>query len=157
MDLPAAISEAVQPLFQALPQDMALTRLVPEKGASTQLIELVESIALSPAIASRAPLVAALWLYIDELDRSHVVSQGIDDTTGSFWHGIMHRREGDFSNSHYWFRKVGVHPAMAQMDAYDPHQLIDDVEAASGDEDHLVAAQRHEWQMLFAWCAQAQD
>src|SRR4051812_40242009 len=48
-------------------------------------------------------LLAGLWLYFDWLDESHRVSQSIDTPTGSFWHAIMHRREGDFSNSKYWY------------------------------------------------------
>ena len=38
---------------------------------------------------------AAIWLYHDFLDESHAVSQEIDTAEGSFWHGIMHRREPD--------------------------------------------------------------
>jgi len=53
--------------------------------------------------------ISAAWLLHDELDKSHTISQGIDTASGSFWHGIMHRREGDFSNSKYWFRHVGRH------------------------------------------------
>jgi hypothetical protein len=53
---------------------------------------------------------AGLWLLAGELDRSHSVSQSIGDRDGSFWHGIMHRREGDFSNAKYWFRQAMRHP-----------------------------------------------
>jgi hypothetical protein len=154
MDLPAQIADAVEPVFVSCPADQALARLVPDQGASPEVSALVETTIQAPVIAARPTLVSALWLYVDELDRSHVVSQGIDDTTGSFWHGIMHRREGDFSNSHYWFRKVGTHPAMAQISGYDPHQLIDDVEAAGADVEALVDLQRREWQTLFSWCSQ---
>src|SRR4029079_6033740 len=52
---------------------------------------------------------AGLWLVYDFLDESHRISQDIDTSTGSFWHGVMHRREGDFSNGKYWFRRVGSH------------------------------------------------
>ena len=52
---------------------------------------------------------AGLWLLAGELDWSHSISQGYDSAEGSFWHGIMHRREGDFGNSKYWFRRVGKH------------------------------------------------
>jgi hypothetical protein len=59
-----------------------------------------------------------LWLLAGELDRSHVVSQSLETDEGSYWHGIMHRREGDFWNSKYWFRKVGRHPVMEQLANY---------------------------------------
>ena len=107
-----------------------------------------------------APLMAGLWLYVDELDRSHVISQQIDDPTGWFWHGIMHRREGDFSNSHYWLRKTGNHPAMADIDDYDAHGFVDEVEAAHRRGEtpaDLVDRQRREWLALFQWCAGQPD
>src|SRR5207302_2029669 len=53
---------------------------------------------------------AGLWLYHDFLDESHQRSQSISSAEGSYWHGIMHRREPDFSNAAYWFRRVGEHP-----------------------------------------------
>lgn len=52
---------------------------------------------------------AALWLLHGGLGQSHEISQQIQSREGSFWHGIMHRREGDFSNAKYWFRQVGNH------------------------------------------------
>lgn len=61
---------------------------------------------------------AAIWLLAGELDRSHEVSQGLETAEGSYWHGIMHRREGDFWNAKYWFRKVGRHPVSEQLSQY---------------------------------------
>ncbi len=58
---------------------------------------------------------AALWLLAGELDRSHEVSQSIESAEGSYWHGIMHRREGDFWNAKYWFRRVGKHTVVEQL------------------------------------------
>lgn len=53
---------------------------------------------------------SGLWLHHDFLDESHDFSQEIHNASGSYWHGIMHRREQDYSNAKYWFRKVGDHP-----------------------------------------------
>jgi hypothetical protein len=65
--------------------------------------------------AMAAACLAGLWLHADGLDESHTISQTIESTTGSFWHGIMHRREGDFGNSKYWFRRVGRHPVFEPL------------------------------------------
>ena len=153
MELPADLTRAIAPLFETLPPDEALFRLVVTESASSSLVGTVETILRDDALRDQPALAAALWLYVDELDRSHTVSQGIDDSTGSFWHGIMHRREGDFSNSHYWFNKVGAHPVIDLIDGYDPHEFIDEVEARHGElPQDLVATQRREWQALLAWC-----
>jgi hypothetical protein len=58
---------------------------------------------------------AGLWLYHDFLDESHRLSQDGDGTSFSFWHGIMHRREPDYGNAKYWFRRVGDHPIYGRL------------------------------------------
>ena len=154
MELPHAIDELLQPLFEALPLDHAMEALVATEPQPLHLTRLVEDIVNGPGLSSHPALAAGLWLYVDALDRSHVLSQGIDDATGSFWHGIMHRREGDFGNSHYWFRRVGTHPAMKSIPDYDPHFFIDEVDRRRGQKaPDLVALQRREWDALFSWCA----
>ena len=118
---------------------------------------------------------AALWLRHDYLDASHTISQGIDTATGSYWHGAMHRREGDYWNSKYWFRRVGEHPVFAELETvvkhtfgdfqetglflpadgqrWDPFHFIDLVERTIGSgsdtEDLCKNVQRLEWLMLF--------
>jgi hypothetical protein len=52
---------------------------------------------------------SGLHLLNESLDKSHTLSQDIHNPTGSYWHGIMHRMEGDYSNSKYWFRHTGEH------------------------------------------------
>jgi hypothetical protein len=58
---------------------------------------------------------AAVWLWHDFLDESHTISQQIDRSEGSYWHALMHRREGDFSNSKYWLRRVGEHAVFVPL------------------------------------------
>src|SRR5882762_3580787 len=58
---------------------------------------------------------AGLWLHFDFLDQSHQISQEIESPEGSYWHGVMHRREGDFANASYWFRRAGNLPFLGAL------------------------------------------
>ncbi len=61
---------------------------------------------------------SGLWLLINDLERSHEISQTIKTAEGSYWHGIMHRMEGDFWNAKYWFAQIGNHPTNQQLSEY---------------------------------------
>ena len=144
------ILEACGPLFAKIPFEESMGRLV---GSYPKETELVEELLKRQELQDRPDLAAGLWLYVDDLDRSHRVSQSLEDTTGSYWHGIMHRREGDFSNSHYWMRRATEHPLLVDPEV-DPARLVDEVAAANGyDDPELVDRQREEWRKLFEWCA----
>ena len=120
---------------------------------------------------------AGLWLHHDQLDRSHAVSQTIHSATGSYWHGIMHRREGDYPNAKYWFRRTGEHPVFPDLarsaarlaagsgsdaerltegDRWDPYAFVDLCQACvSGRSDWEALCrriQRLEWDLLFDFC-----
>src|SRR5688572_26185235 len=58
---------------------------------------------------------AGLLVWNDDIDAAHVIVQDMGNATGSFWHAIIHRREGDASNSQYWWRRTGEHPAFASV------------------------------------------
>lgn len=126
--------------------------------------------------------VSGVWLLHDCLDESHTISQGIETPSGSFWHAIMHRREGDFSNAKYWLRRVGRHPVFDALGqraielaasrgaeraakqlvnggAWDPFAFVDLCQAAvrgqSDATDLCLDIQQAEWELLFDHCYSA--
>lgn len=58
----------------------------------------------------------ALWLY-GFLDEAHRLTQQDSSPEGAYWHALVHRSEGDFSNALYWFGRAGAHPVQARLRA----------------------------------------
>ncbi|MEE2948346.1 MAG: hypothetical protein VX392_08505 [Verrucomicrobiota bacterium] len=155
-----------------------LPALGSEQRASARPIaalgQAVDALGLSPSTANLARSAALLWH--DYLDESHTVSQDIGSADGSFLHGIMHRREPDYPNAKYWFRRTGDHPCYSslasQVEAYlgvtgdealakrlvpsaqwDPFEFVDAVESAMHTGQHVDAlqnVQRLEFESLAA-------
>ena len=102
---------AVKRLLGARPEEVEK-----ELGA----LPLEKLLAPSPvASAADAELIrAAIWLKHGFLDAAHRVMQKVPTPEGSWWHGIMHRREGDLANSRYWYDRVGKHPLLGELGGY---------------------------------------
>lgn len=155
-------------------------RAVRPKLAALRAADL--SVGKRPAdLGMAAACLAGLWLYFDFLDESHQLSQENETTTGSYWHAIMHRREGDFGNAKYWFRRVGDHPVMPSLlvaargvavdgdrpglrellsaSIWDPYRFVDLCAAATrgeaGLDEPCRLIQRLEWELLFDFCFDA--
>ena len=62
---------------------------------------------------------AGLFQWHDFLDESHELSQSIEgqgeNQLGDYWHAIMHRREPDYANAKYWFRRIGNQPTYRDL------------------------------------------
>ena len=81
---------------------------------------------------------------IDAIDEAHTFFQDAPGDLGAYWHGMMHRREGDFENARYWFRRAGALPCfpalhraagefsadMARQPGWDPYLLTGECERA---------------------------
>jgi hypothetical protein len=112
---------------------------------------------------------AALLVLGDDLSESHTLVQNISTPFAAAWHAVIHRREGDFWNSKYWWRRAsGIdwsdlpaqlgplfrqHSALAGLcnSSYSPAAFTDAVEQHHNSATlaaALVAAQRLEWQSL---------
>ncbi len=80
--------------------------------------------ALTPAIdALNAPALVTISLHVlnDDLESAHPLSQELEgNPIADYWHAIIHRREGDYSNSRYWFGRVGSLPLLAEVYGPDP-------------------------------------
>src|ERR1041384_5983899 len=85
-----------------------LGELVPRTKGDSKIKTELDALKLGSDDAS-AWLRGGLYLRFNFLDKSHTVSQGIHSVEGSYWHAIMHRREPDYSNSKYWYRRVPAH------------------------------------------------
>lgn len=156
----------------------------PQRERRTQLVGLDDATLFAGAKVRDANLAACcrsgLWLVFDFLDESHQISQDIATVEGSYWHGIMHRREPDYMNAKYWFRRVPRHPVFeelgdtaralfrthAETDPYaeflehvqpwDPLAFVDLCEAIAKGKAHCEALARDvamsEWRLLFTHC-----
>ena len=174
------------PIFAPLLDVAQLNSLRPGDEKSPKVREL-QTLSLETAFAPRTirdhdmahGCRAGLWLLHDELDESHRISQEIETATGSFWHAIMHRREPDYDNAKYWFRRVGQHPVFESLQksarelaahapadraddflrtqaAWDPFRFVDLCAAVaagrSTSETLCRQVQRREWELLFDYC-----
>ena len=167
--------------------DHAHESLVPKTPGTLEAKSLLDT--TSPASLLAKPLanpeyadllLSALYLWHDYLDASHKISQAISSSTGSFWHAVMHRREGDFSNSKYWYARCADHPVMAiisaqanpvlnplpvdksilklTMNGWNPAAFVDLAESVTDSPNDprqkiAISLQKLEWRLLFDYTA----
>ena len=161
-------------------------RLLVTDGGSPETKDILEGVQPDDLVIGGArkmdearAMLAGLWLWHDWLDESHTISQGITSQTGSFWHAIMHRREGDFSNGKYWYARCATHPILKSLgvqaasflnplpadtsllkltlNGWNPNafvDLVEEVHERPDDPRHRIAVslQQLEWRVLFDYC-----
>lgn len=136
-----------------------------DEQTRTQLSQLTRAsvLGVKPSNKTMADCcLSGLWLLHGQLDDSHEISQSIKTPEGSFWHAIMHRLEGDFWNSKYWYRNVGPHLVIDRVqtkfgaDQY-PESFVDDCETFANHSDpsvqnRIAEIAIEEWCQLFSFC-----
>jgi hypothetical protein len=192
IDIDSNLTDALSPAAHEilnLDKAAAYQQLVVSGGGRESAAALLR--ALKPEQLLIRPLVsrpdadamlAGLWLWHDWLDSSHTISQSLSNSTGSFWHAIMHRREGDFSNAKYWYARCTSHPVLQTMTPFvndilhplpadkaylrltqggwNPNAFVDlaeELHRRPSDARHgaTVALQKLEWRLLFDHCTRA--
>ncbi len=159
-------AEPTMPLDAGRPDRSVRARL--DALAAEAVLELEERTPIADRGAFDCCLAGA-WLLHGYLDQAHTLCQDVPSASGSYWHGVMHRREGDHGNADYWFRRAGDHPVGAVIASaaaehpetveaapggrWDPHRFNDLVRQAKGSggplEEACLAVQRAEWRALF--------
>jgi hypothetical protein len=155
VDLPDSISElATARAFDRYTTAGPTTELESQLRALS-IEDLFPGGAQNPELASCC--LSGLFLLHNFLDLSHTVSQEIETPEGSFWHAIMHRLEGDFWNSKYWYRKVGPHPVFDEMPGrWDPFDFVDQceksIQTGGSNSEKIQHTAVAEWKSLFEFC-----
>jgi len=158
-----------------LREEHLLEKLIPSEAtdyALVQLLRTTDDMTLSdqkPIGNSEAFALVrgGLFYALDAIHDAHTIFQDAEGDLGSYWHGMMHRREGDFDNARYWFRRAGALPVfghlhgevadyspdMSRQSSWDPYLFTGMCEQARhGAEDEraeLPRLQRAEFDELF--------
>lgn len=152
----------------SMPLDRGTPASTVEETLGVAMLERVFGAAIIHDKTSARLCLAGLWLLYDHLNECHEIAQSIETQDGSYWHAIMHRREGDYSNSKYWYAKVGRHPIYPELsqylialeenvlDTWDPYVFVDRCEQAMKAKPGLRSGceviQMVEWRLLFDHC-----
>ncbi len=92
-----------------------LPPLVPTQVFDAALTSEIEATAAPDLVK------AGLHLLNDDLAASHALAQAHQgEALADYWHAVIHRREGDYGNSRYWFGRVGNAPILAEVYGPDP-------------------------------------
>jgi hypothetical protein len=99
---------------------------------------------------------SALLLWNDDLDGCHKIAQDLSDGFGAYLHGIMHRREPDYGNSKYWFRRVGDPPLFPQLHTA-ALELLSDAPGLDSYRKALQTGRKWDPFQMVDWCESADD
>lgn len=108
---------AISALF---PDSIEIPELGPGPRSGTLTIATLDEriVALNYGGDPSPRLIRAIALaWHDHHDEAHEIVQEMPSPDAAYIHAILHRREPDYFNAKYWFRRVGDHPAFPQLAA----------------------------------------
>lgn len=102
--------QITEPLLEWL---ASLPRFVPlravsrgESSSPSNEVQRLEQWITDSRLPADSLITAMLWLRIGVIDPPHEIVQAETTPLASYLHGVVHRLEGDYWNSKYWFRQV---------------------------------------------------
>jgi hypothetical protein len=100
-------------LLAGAPPDLGL---LPRAGTLAPAEVRARAARVDAPAPRREALLGLALLWHDDWEGAHAVAQereGLPDF--DLLHAVLHRREGDFGNSRYWFRSAGSHPCFPPL------------------------------------------
>lgn len=163
-----AYTSAIAEVIEKLEAGNPLPPLVPENAWSNELTDELVASSLEDLFQGQSlkddifggAIKSGLLLWNDALNDSHDISQELSNNTGSYWHGIMHRREPDYSNAKYWFGRVGTHPIFPSLreraiavakETANPSDALTQIAQTIETQEHWDAYQ------FIDWCQEAEN
>lgn len=135
-------------IIQVLTQRDPLPQLVPDHIWDNNLTSVIKSVPTSPLV------IAGLYLLNDDIHNCHIIAQEYETPDGNYWHAILHRREPDYWNSKYWYKRVGDHPVIREMKKgnpeWDPFTFVDQCESDQTEKERKL--QMEEMGLLLFHC-----
>lgn len=100
--------------------DQSPISLVAQKGGpiSLQGVKNFYEKEVSPEVKNKKYgqlCLGALMFAQDYIWEGHDIVQDYPELEASWWHAYMHRMEGDYGNSAYWYRRVGTPAAYSDF------------------------------------------
>lgn len=144
------ISPQIQELFIGLKSLNPRPALFPSHPVSAEHTQEINALTAPPLMK------AILHLWNDDLEGAHQIVQSDKSVDSHYLHALLHRRERDFSNSLYWFARVGNHPAWKRMQEsftnWSAKDFVRRCESETGTSE-LETMQAREMEILFALIA----